>query len=219
MNVSAEDYLRVIYSLFERNQDKKQGIKSIDISRDLKISRPSVSAMIKKLARLGYLKADSYSKIFMTKKGWNEAKRIMHNHRIIEVFLADILGYGINKVHEEAHRLEHAFSEESIRRLDNFLNNPKLSPLGMRIPHNNKFEVNVMNKTLDKLKRGQEGRIITVSGKGRLHKRILDMGIVKGAKVKVERVAPLGDPIEIKVKRYSLSLRKEEAKNIEVAVE
>ena len=76
-----------------------------------------------------------------------------------------------------------------------------------------------MNTTLDKMKKKQEGRIIKVSGKGSLHKRILEMGVVKGAKVKVEKVAPLGDPIEIKVKGYLLSLRKDEAKNIEVALE
>ena len=219
MNISIEDYLRVIYSLFERNKNKGEGIKSIDISKELNITRASVSGMKRRLTKLGYIKSNKYSKIFVTKKGRNEARRITHNHRVIEVFLTDILGYGINKVHEEAHKLEHAFSEESMKRLDKFLNNPKLSPFGRSIPHNNEVGAKPMNLTLDKLKAGQEGRVIKISGKDDLHKRILGMSVAKGTKVKVERTAPLGDPIEIKVKGYSLSLRREEAKNIEVAVE
>ena len=92
--------------------------------------------MIKKLNKLGYVKTKLYSKIFLTKEGLDEAKRLMHNHRVIEVFLKEILEYDLNKVHQEAHRLEHAFSEESIDRLDRFLNYPKVSPNGKKIPHN-----------------------------------------------------------------------------------
>ena len=130
---STEDYLRTIYSLYEK--DKTKGIKSIGIANELSISKPSVSEMIKKLVKGRLVKADPYSDIFFTEKGLKEARRIMHNHRIIEVFLKNILKYDLRKVHEEAHRLEHAFSEESIRRLDKFLNHPKQSPAGKTIPH------------------------------------------------------------------------------------
>ncbi len=216
MNTTVENYLCTIYSLFEINNSK--GIKSIDIANKLNISRPSVSVMVKKLGKEGYVLADKYSKIFLTDFGRNEARKIMHKRRVIEVFLTDVLGCDMDTVHEEAHKLEHAFSDESVEKLDSLLNNPKLSPMGKRIPHNND-EVKVMNTTLDKVKKGQTGRIIKVSGSGSIHKRILDMGVVKGAKIKIEKVAPLGDPIEIKVKGYSLSLRKEDAKKIEVALE
>ncbi len=219
MNVSIEDYLRVIYSLFERSRDKYEGIKSIDISKELKITRPSVSGMVKKLVRLGYIKCNRYSKIFMTRKGENEAKRIMHSHRVLEVFLADVLGYDISEVHEEAHRLEHAFSEESIKRLDLLLDNPKMSPSRKKIPSNDEAGLKPVNTTLDKLKKGQVCKIIKVSGKGSFRKRILDMGVVRGAIIKMERIAPLRDPLWIIVKGYSLSLRKEEAKDIEVMIE
>ena len=217
MNITIENYLQTIYSLFEINNNK--GIKSIDIAKKLSISRPSVSAMVKRLVKEGYIIADRYSKIFLTDFGRNEARKIMHKHRVIEVFLTDVHGHNVDNVHKEAHKLEHAFSDESIEKLDSLLNNPKISPMGKRIPHNNNDGVKVMNMTLDKVKKGQTGRIIKVSGSGSLHKRILDMGVVKGAKIKVEKVAPLGDPIEIKVKGYFLSLRKDEAKKIEVALE
>ena len=111
--ISIEDYLRTMYYLYEK--DKAKGIRSVDIAKELKISKPSVSEMVRKLAKKGLIRANPYSDIFFTDKGLKEAKIVMHNHRIIEVFLKDVLDYNLNKVHEEAHRLEHAFSEESIK--------------------------------------------------------------------------------------------------------
>lgn len=73
-------------------------------------------------------------------------------------------------------------------------------------------------KMLSDLKRGEKGRIVKIGGKGSVHRRLLDMGLVSGSEVEMERVAPLGDPIEIKVKGYNLSLRKEEAAGIQVEV-
>lgn len=73
-------------------------------------------------------------------------------------------------------------------------------------------------KQLSELKKGDKGKIIKVSGKGSVHRRLLDMGLVSGSEVEMQRVAPLGDPIEIKVKGYNLSLRKEEASGIDVEV-
>ena len=71
-------------------------------------------------------------------------------------------------------------------------------------------------RMLAELKPGEKGRVTKISGSGSVYRRILDMGIVKGAEVEMERVAPLGDPVEVKVKGYHLSLRKNEAGSIYV---
>ncbi|MDF2541490.1 MAG: iron transporter FeoA [Herbinix sp.] len=68
--------------------------------------------------------------------------------------------------------------------------------------------------TLKELKPGQEGTVISIGEKGPARRRIMDMGVTPGAVVKVIKVAPLGDPIEINVRGYELSLRKEEANQI-----
>jgi len=73
-------------------------------------------------------------------------------------------------------------------------------------------------KILRDLKPGQKGKVAKISGIGSIHSRILSMGIIKGTELKVERVAPLGDPVEIKLKGYHLSLRKSEAANIYLEV-
>jgi ferrous iron transport protein A len=68
------------------------------------------------------------------------------------------------------------------------------------------------------LKPGQRGRISRIGAVGLLRRRLMDMGVLVGEEVKVDKVAPLGDPIEITVKNYNLSLRKKEAEGILVEV-
>ncbi len=70
--------------------------------------------------------------------------------------------------------------------------------------------------TLNQLAVGKEAIITAVGGEGALRRRLLDMGLTPKTKVYVRRVAPLGDPIELKLRGYELSIRKEDAKNIEI---
>jgi Fe2+ transport system protein FeoA len=72
--------------------------------------------------------------------------------------------------------------------------------------------------TLDQLPLGQEAVITAVGGEGPLRCRLLDMGLIPKTTVRVEKVAPLGDPIELRVRDYALSLRKEDARSITVEV-
>ena len=70
--------------------------------------------------------------------------------------------------------------------------------------------------SLKELKPSQKARVQRITGRGEIRKRLVDMGITPSSVVEVERVAPLGDPLEIKVKGYHLSLRKEEADKVTV---
>ena len=72
--------------------------------------------------------------------------------------------------------------------------------------------------TLDLLPLGQDAVITAVGGAGALRLRLLDMGLMPETTVRVEKIAPLGDPIELRVRGYALSLRKEDARNIQVEV-
>ena len=71
-------------------------------------------------------------------------------------------------------------------------------------------------KTLKDVKIGATARVAKLHGEGALRRRIMDMGITKGVEIYVRKVAPLGDPLELKVRGYELSLRKEDAEMIEV---
>ncbi len=71
-------------------------------------------------------------------------------------------------------------------------------------------------KTLRDIQIGQLAKVVRIHGEGAVKRRIMDMGITKGIEIYVRKVAPLGDPIEITVRGYELSLRKADAESIEV---
>ena len=71
-------------------------------------------------------------------------------------------------------------------------------------------------KTLKQAKVGETVKVVKLTGQGAVKRRIMDMGITKGVSVTVQKVAPLGDPIELTVRGYQLSLRKADAEMIEV---
>lgn len=75
-----------------------------------------------------------------------------------------------------------------------------------------------MNKKLSEFNIKEEGNVILVLGEGRLRRRLFDMGVTPGAHIILKKKAPLGDPIEINVRGYELTLRKSEAELVELEV-
>lgn len=71
-------------------------------------------------------------------------------------------------------------------------------------------------QTLNDVPIGKSAKVIKVGGEGAIRRRIMDMGITKGVEIFIRKVAPLGDPIEVTVRGYELSLRKDDCKRIEV---
>ena len=90
--------------------------------------------MLRNLNNDGLIQYRRYSRIKLTKKGLNSAKNLTARHRIIETFLNEMLNINKKSIHEEAHRLEHAFSNESIEKIRVLLHNPKTDPHGKPIP-------------------------------------------------------------------------------------
>ena len=72
-------------------------------------------------------------------------------------------------------------------------------------------------RTLKQVKCGETVSVVKLTGEGALKRRIMDMGITKGTEIYVRKVAPLGDPVEVNVRGYELSIRKSEAENIQAA--
>ena len=70
--------------------------------------------------------------------------------------------------------------------------------------------------TLKQVKRGESAKVVKLHGEGAVKRRIMDMGITKGVTVYVRKVAPLGDPVEVNVRGYELSIRKADAEMIEI---
>ena len=130
VSINKEDYLRGIYRLMEENKE----VRSVNLANYLNITKPSVSGMLKELKKEGLIEYKRYSKVKLTSKGHKIAQNLTSKHRIIESFLKDTLKISPTKIHNEADRLEHAFSSESINKLRKLLGNPKYDPHGKSIP-------------------------------------------------------------------------------------
>lgn len=124
-----EDYVRAIYIL----NKNEQGAGVTHIAKRLKLSKSTVSERIKELVRDGLAVAPLYAEVTLTSKGVAIGKKLTYKHRLIEVFLHQTLKMPKDQVHGEAERLEHAFSDEAIKRLAVFLKHPTHDPHGSSI--------------------------------------------------------------------------------------
>jgi DtxR family Mn-dependent transcriptional regulator len=129
VSATREDYIRAIYLLKEKGTEP--GI--IQIAKRLNLSKSTVSERIKELTEDGLTISKPYSTISLTKQGAALGKKMTYKHRLIEVFLHDTLKLPKELVHDEAERLEHAFSDTAIEKLATFLNHPTHDPHGSLI--------------------------------------------------------------------------------------
>lgn len=129
-NISKEDYLSAIYKYKDENGETK----AKKIAEKLQISNAAVSDMVKKLSKDKYIKYQKYKGIKLTKDGEEYARNIVRRHRIWEVFLRQIVGMPWDKVHDEAHNLEHSASDDLINRMEEMLDFPEYDPHGDPIP-------------------------------------------------------------------------------------
>jgi DtxR family Mn-dependent transcriptional regulator len=121
---SVEEYLEAIYSFNERGERAK----NTGIAKKLKVSPPSVTQMLKKLADRGYVKYVPYRGTVLTGRGMALAQRVVRKHRLLERFFYDYLGMDKGKVHDEACRMEHSLSDEAALALCNALDRPETCP-------------------------------------------------------------------------------------------
>jgi DtxR family Mn-dependent transcriptional regulator len=216
-----EDYLEAIFQLGQKHGEARVNA----IAEAVAVHKSTVTAALKRLVAEGFIRHQPYGAATLTARGKSEAERISRRHRVLADFLRDVLLLDAKMAEENACRMEHVLDSKAFERLR------LLAEAIRECPGNNDGCVKQLlaacaaaeraqpkeeKMTLDRLKPGESGTIVRVGNAGALKRRIVDMGVVKGTRVDVVKVAPLGDPIEIKVKGYSLSLRKGEAAAIEV---
>lgn len=201
---SIEDYMAAMYTLYEEQDDTSAGIRSVDIAQRLGVTKATVSIMLRKLKRSGLVRTTPYSKIHLTGRGMEEAKRIIFKHRVVEVFLERVLGYGPDAAHGEAHGLEHVFSDESIRRLNAFLDHPE------RCPHGNRITGVRLSQRLSDAKEGSSVEISCIECGPELKRRLSSMGLYEGTRCRVVKNDGRS-PLILKVLGSKIVLGREQA--------
>jgi len=130
---SIQDYLKEIYKLGTQTER----VSTSALAQRQHVSPASASAMVKKLAALGLAEHEPYRGVTLTRAGERVALEVIRHHRLLELYLAETLGIGVDEVHDEADRLEHALSEELESRIDRALGFPTHDPHGDPIPDAN----------------------------------------------------------------------------------
>lgn len=124
------DYLKAIHSL--RVAEERVAVSVV--ADHLGVAVASVSNMVKRLAELDLVRHTPYKGIDLTEAGEQEALRLIRAHRLIELFLTEVVGLQWDEVHDEAERLEHAVSDRLVERIAELLGHPTVDPHGDPIP-------------------------------------------------------------------------------------
>jgi DtxR family Mn-dependent transcriptional regulator len=195
---TVEDYLKVIYDLSADNQRVGTG----QIAEMLGVSPASVTDMFQRLAGedpplLDYVK---HQGVALTEDGRKAALETIRHHRLLELFLHEVLGYSWDEVHAEAERLEHVISEEFEERVAAVLGDPQRGLHGKPIPSRNLEMPDLDTWILHDLRPGQAGEVHSVNDDDPGLLRYLELrGLVPGASFEVIEYSPYDDNLHLKV--------------------
>ena len=129
---AVEDYLKCI--LLEEQRLPGLRVSMGHIGSSLGVTPGTVTSMMKALADGGLVSYEPYSGVLLTRAGEQLAAHVLRRHRLVELFLVQVLGMDWSEVHAEAERLEHAISDQVLERMDAMLGSPETDPHGDPIP-------------------------------------------------------------------------------------
>jgi DtxR family transcriptional regulator, Mn-dependent transcriptional regulator len=233
LTASMEDYLEAIWVItLERKVTRVK-----DIAKYLSVKTSSVANAVKVLSEKELVHQEPYGYIELTQRGILAAKEIYEKHKTLYKFFHEILGVDSKIAEKDACAIEHHIHRETLDRIIKFLELIETCPEGEPLwlssfhyyaKHGDKPEHCEKSGTMLKggetmkhlsdLRVGEKCTVTRVIAQAGIKRRLLDMGIVPGVEIHIQKVAPLGDPVDVLVKGYHLSLRREEAKAIAVEV-
>jgi len=225
-----EEYLEAIYDI----AGTEGAAKTTAIAKCLKVAPASVTEALQNLAEKNLVNYEPYKGASLTGEGKKIAETIKRRHRLLEVFLADVLHINRAKVHEEACRMEHTLSEDTENALCRMLKAPArcphgspIAPCSKGIGSCNECDANVGSAfpvpadirstdiiPLTSLDHNQKGKIAFIRGDCKVVQRLSDLGLTLGTTVSVTRTAPMNGPVEVFVRRTKLAIDHAIAENI-----
>lgn len=198
---TTEAYLEVIYMMAMEGQP----VIGARLAESLHVSRPTVTTTLKRMVRDGLVKLNEHKEIQLSAKGQAIAEHLQRRHRVVERWLTDVLGLDWAESDAEAHRLEHAMSDQVAEALNKHLGYPATCPHGNPIPGNPHSHMALNGKTFP-LNRAEEGRTVIVTRVSEYAENVAELlnflgqrGIMPGARVTVTEIGPLNGPLTLKV--------------------
>jgi len=194
---SQEDYLKSLYLL----GGNERPVPTRDLAQRLGISSPSVSEMVTRLTAQGLVEHDRYRGQQLTREGRRVALELVRHHRLLEMFLVEVLGYHWDEVHDEAERLEHVISERMEQRIFELLGRPELDPHGHVIPTLGGKVRPASQRALSEASAGERLVLERVSDEdaGRL-RELERRGLRPGTRLAVVAGSEFEGPVEVRIK-------------------
>jgi len=214
LSAAIQDYLKEIYKI----QAAGDRATTTAIARRMGVTPSSATSMVKKLAVLGLAEHAPYRGIELSDAGTKIALEVIRHHRLLEQYLAETLGLGIDAVHAEADRLEHVLSEELEARIDEQLGYPTHDPHGDPIPDAGLNVDRSQLRSLDALQPGEEATVRRVpDGDAELLRYLAELTLVPGRRVLMRKSEPFGGPLTVAVDGSEHAISRELAEQIGVA--
>lgn len=210
-----EDYLKTIYELAAGGSP----VTTSRIAAAISCKPASVTNMVQRLSDLKLLEYQRYKGVRLTSAGTRIALEIIRHHRLLELYLSEVLGYTWDKVHEEADLLEHVISEEFEEKIDQVLGYPRKDPHGDPIPtKKGEIDPERLGKLWDMVA-GQETRVRRVSDKDpNVLRHLASIGIFPDVKLDLVRRDPFNGPVYVRVNGVEHGLSEELARQIFVSL-
>lgn len=192
-----EDYLKCILA----EQQRSEGLVSMGrIGTALKVAPGTVTAMIKTLAESGLVDYEPYGGVRLSEAGRKLATHVQRRHRLIELFLVQVVGLDWSEVHDEAEHLEHAVSERLIEKIDELLGHPSADPHGDPIPDRLGRLVERTSFSLLVCPLRSDLRVVRVGDQSSAFLKLLERnGLAVGSRLQVAERSEAGDSVELSI--------------------
>ncbi|MQA83375.1 MAG: MarR family transcriptional regulator [Streptosporangiales bacterium] len=196
VSAAVEDYAKTIYAL---EATSAEPVSTTALAQRLHVTSGAVSTMLKRLAGLGLITHRPYHGIRLTPEGRRVALKVIRRHRLLELFLVEVLELSWDQVHAEAEVLEHALSEELEQIIAAKLGNPIRDPHGDPIPSSELELQEPRTDGLDALAVGTRGRFVRVSDRNpEMLRYLTERGIRIGDDLEVVDRQPFGGPLLVR---------------------
>jgi len=205
LTISIQDYLKTIYELTESGKSASTNA----LAQKMKISAPSVTGMIQKLAsaKPALVEYQKHQGVTLTRDGRKAALEVIRHHRLIEAWLVQTLGYSWDEVHEEAERLEHVISEDFERRIAAAMGHPTRDPHGDLIPTEDLKMPADVSTPLSALRPGQTATVLRVkTSDPNLLRHLEELCLIPGAQLEVKEHSPFDHNLTVKIGKKSVVL-------------
>jgi DtxR family transcriptional regulator, Mn-dependent transcriptional regulator len=194
------DYLAEIYRLADRADDPTSYIGTSALADLLDVSPPAVNRMVTRLRESGLLEHEPYQGIRLTDAGRQEALKQLRNHRIVEAFLVNVMGFGWHEVHEEAERMSQGLSDVLIERMYRMAHEPTHCPHGEPIPSPD----GTLHEPDDQLLSASAPNIDLEITRVRTRESdrleyLSALGLTPGKHLQIIHLAPFNGPLQLKV--------------------